>query len=111
MDYKNINLAHILLFSTFLFYLAYNSKTFTEKSPIYTVSLFLGIAIIAYHGKDVLAKIKTSVPLINLFHALVVGPLLIWIWKKKRIGYQEQSLLYTLAGGSALVHAMRYFGY
>jgi hypothetical protein len=69
--------------------------------------LALGILIMARHGYETISYISDFVPLINIFHLLVVGPLFIWIWYKEKIGYQEQSLLYILAGGVLFVHLIR----
>ncbi len=108
--YSVINLIHILLYVPALFLLGFYNKHIMDNSKLYWGVAIFGFIVLAYHLYESYESLtKGRIPLIYGFHALIVGPLLLWIAAKHKIGYQEQSLLYILAGGAFTVHFIRLF--
>jgi len=69
-----VHLAHILVFSTFLWYIG----IMKEKMPkfMYPIILSLGLLVVVYHIYKSLFKKDAW---INYVHIFIVGPLLIYI--------------------------------
>jgi len=79
-----VYLFHILIVGTLFLYVGIKS---TNTPPfMYPILLGLGVIIICYHIYKTYIKILANKnPWVNLFHILIVGPLLIYI------GYNKQT--------------------
>lgn len=98
MDKYTIHLFHIFIVGAFFIATALHYAT-SVPAMVYTV---LGIFIIAYHGWRAM---QNNWPPVNLFHMLIVGPLLI------AFGQMRKEWMYDafLALGAATIgyHGMR----
>ena len=95
-----VQLAHILVFSTFLGYVG----IWKDKMPafMYTVILTFGIVIILYHIFKAFYKKDSWV---NLIHILVVGPILVYIgFMKKETPFKVFEIVLMLAFASLGYH-------
>jgi hypothetical protein len=95
-----VQLAHILVFSTFLGYVG----IWKDKIPafMYTVILTFGIVIILYH---IVKAFYKKDPWVNLIHILVVGPILVYIGlMKKETPYKAFEIVLMLAFASLGYH-------
>ncbi len=74
-----IALFHIALVVPFFLYIGYQRAATPEWA--YNVLFGLGLLIVAYHGFKAIARLVAKSPAawINLIHALLVGPLLVYI--------------------------------
>lgn len=79
-----LSLFHILAIAPFFFYVATQRSALPQT--IYYVLLGLGIVLLMYHGFKAVARLRTNSPYawVNLIHALVVAPLLIYIGARQR---------------------------
>ena len=74
-----VHLFHILFVGLFFLYIGIQRTNIPEF--LYTVLIIFGIILILYHGFKVV-KMKGNI--INLIHALFIGPLLVYIGLKKK---------------------------
>jgi len=108
MSGSTINWFHVLLVAPLFLYVgAWHD---TQPAWVYWVLLGMGLVVTLYHGQKMLASLP-SPWWVNVFHALVVGPVLIWLgWK----GKQAPEFLYpvmSLLGFAALgYHGQRVAG-
>jgi hypothetical protein len=92
-----VHLFHILIIgSLFLYVGIYNSKI---VSWMYPFLLILGVFIIAYHSFSAYSYImKGKSAWVNLFHIIIVAPLLIYIgYKNKTTPYSAYQFVLMLA--------------
>jgi Na+-transporting methylmalonyl-CoA/oxaloacetate decarboxylase beta subunit len=79
-----IHLFHILVVGTIFLYVGIKSKN--TPAFMYPVLLAMGVVILFYHAYKVYLKVAAGKnPWVNLFHILVVAPLLIFM------GYNKQN--------------------
>lgn len=99
MSGSTINWFHVLLVAPLFLYVG--AWYATQPVWVYWVLLAMGMVVTLYHGQKMLASLP-SPWWVNVFHALVVGPVLIWLgWK----GKQAPEFLYpvmSLLGFAAL---------
>ena len=79
-----LNLFHILLIAPFFLWVGISRSTI--PSFVYTLLLFLGIVLIVYHGyKSYVRWTQNSCHIwVNLVHAALLGPLLVYIGAMKK---------------------------
>jgi hypothetical protein len=79
-----LSLFHILLIAPFFFYVAFQRSALPQA--VYYVLLGLGILLVLYHGFKAIARLRTNSPYawVNMIHALLVAPLLIYIGAQQR---------------------------
>lgn len=79
-----LSLFHILLIAPFFFYVAFQRSALPQA--VYYILLGLGLLLILYHGFKAVARLRTNSPYawVNLIHALIVGPLLLYIGAQQR---------------------------
>jgi hypothetical protein len=103
---KEINLFHIFVIGPYFYYLY---LTYPNFNPFhYTILAVLGGILILYQGYEYLKHGR----LINLVHAAIFGPFLLYtgLYQAKVPKYEYQ--LYQLMGiGAVGYHALKYFGY
>jgi hypothetical protein len=97
-----IAVAHVALFVPFFLFVGYQRAATPDWA--YRVMFALGVIVLAYHSMKAVARItaKSSMAWVNLIHALLVAPLLLWIGyhgKKTERGPYE---LLLIAGFGAL---------
>lgn len=103
---KEINLFHIFIIGPYFYYLYLTYPNFNQFN--YIILAVLGLFVTIYQGYE---YIKTH-RLINLVHALLFGPFLLYtgLYKASVPKYEYQ--LYQLMGlGAVGYHALKYFGY
>lgn len=110
MEYwEIINLTHII-FSTPLFIWIGYMKNKTHKYIFY-LALVVGIIVLLYHlYKCYLNFIEgNSMYIVNLFHILVVAPLLIYAGiVREKIAYPIPSLMFILGAGGLIHYVIKY---
>ena len=73
-----VHLFHILVVGTIFLYVGIKSKN--TPAFMYPVLLAMGVVILFYHAYKVYLKVAAGKnPWVNLFHILVVAPLLIFM--------------------------------
>ncbi len=74
-----LSLFHILLVAPFFFYVGFQRAA--NPAAIYYVLLGLGLLLVIYHSYKAFARYRTNSPYIwvNLLHAAIIGPLLLYI--------------------------------
>jgi len=78
-----LHLFHILFVGGLFLYIGVKQKNMPNY--MFNIILFIGVFILLYHGYKIYMKIKNKQnPWVNLFHILVVAPLLIYIGHKKQ---------------------------
>lgn len=80
MDYYHlfVHLFHIIIVGGLFLYVAI--KKDSASKYIFNLLLILGIVILFYHSFRVYSKLKQNKnPWVNLFHILIVAPLIIFI--------------------------------
>ena len=84
MNSTIVHLFHILFVGGLFLYIGIKQKNIPNY--MFNIILFIGVFILLYHGYKIYVKIKNGQnPWVNLFHILVVAPLLIYI------GYEKQN--------------------
>jgi len=82
MNRLYLHLVHIFIFGTIFLYVGIKSTN--TPAFMYPVLLTLGIVILFYHTYKVYLKLAAGKnPWVNLFHILIVAPLLIFIGYNK----------------------------
>lgn len=108
MDYWAIvNYTHIILSAPLFIYIGYRDGQ--VQSWIYALALYTGIAVLLYHAYLTVKNYQSgnSMYIVNLFHVLVIAPLLIYVGiKKEETSYPIPTLMFILGIG-ALVHYVK----
>ncbi len=80
MDYYNlfVHLFHIILVGGLFLYVGI--KRNVTSNFIFKLLIILGVVILLYHGFKAYSKVKQNKnPWVNLFHIIIVAPLIIYI--------------------------------
>lgn len=79
-----LNLFHILLVAPFFLWVGISRSTL--PGWVYGVLFFLGLILVVYHGYKAYVRWtqKSNYIWVNLIHAIVVGPLLLYIGAMKK---------------------------
>lgn len=97
-----ISVLHIFLFAPALLTVAF----FRSQSPdwVYQVCFASGLVILLYHGYKAIWKLfnKLSGAWINIIHALLVAPLLLYIGSKQKNTPRPVFEMLAMAGFAAL---------
>lgn len=102
MDYwKLVNYSHLLVLAPLFVYLGYrDGKVVTWMYPLI---LALGIGVVVYHVYLAVKNYRenNSTYIVNLFHALLIGPLLIYVGhQQNKTTYPMPTLMYILGIGA-----------
>jgi len=104
-----INWLHVLIIAPLFVYIG--GWYATQPSWVYWLLLVMGLVVTLYHGQKMMASLP-SPWWVSVFHALVVGPVLIWLgWtgqKSPEFLYPVMSLLGFAAFG---YHAKQISGF
>ena len=105
MDYWTlVNYSHVLILAPLFIYLGYRDGQ--VASWLYPITLVLGIGVLVYHAYLTVKNYRenNSTYLVNLFHALVIAPLLIYVgYRREKTSYPIPTLMFILGVG-AFVH-------
>jgi len=103
---KEINLFHILVIGPYFYYLY---LTYPNFNPFhYIILILLGIILILYQGH----KYYKDRLLINLVHAAIFGPFLLYTGLMRNSVPKYEYQLYQLMGiGAVGYHTLKLFGY
>lgn len=110
-----LNLFHILLVAPFFLWIGVSRSN--VPSWVYTTLLILGIVLLVYHGyKSVLRyQQKSNFIWVNLIHAFIVAPILLYIGMKKkdtpRPAYEMLLLVSFAALGYHLYELAMYYDF
>jgi hypothetical protein len=102
-----IAIFHVLVVAPFFLYVGFQRAATPEW--LYNVIFGLGLILLVYHGAKGILRLyaKSSSAWINLFHAALIAPLLIWIGyygkKTERPAYE----LLIMAGFAALGYHLK----
>lgn len=102
-----IAIFHVLVVAPFFLYVGFQRAATPEW--LYNVIFGLGLILAVYHGAKGILRLyaKSSSAWINLFHAALIAPLLIWIGyygkKTERPAYE----LLIMAGFAALGYHLK----
>mgnify|MGYP001414075548 CR=1 FL=1 len=100
MNRELIYLMHILVFAPLFIYLGHHN-TWNNKY-LSNILMGLGLVIILYHSYLLAVKYQNIeyISLVNLFHILVIGPILLFIGYKNQIDYPLNQIFLILGYGS-----------
>lgn len=104
-----IHLFHIIIVGGLFLYIGIRQKNMNLF--MYNVILCTGVIILLYHGYKVYLKITNGKnPWINLFHMIIVAPLLIYIgYKKENTHRQYYEYIFMLAFAAIGYHTYYIF--
>ena len=109
MDYWTlVNYSHLLILAPLFIYLGY--KDGQVQPWLYPVVLYLGIFVLLYHAYLTIKNYRSgnTMYIVNLFHALVIGPLLISVGlRKTNTGYPIPTLMLILGVGALFHYAKK----
>jgi hypothetical protein len=100
-----IGLLHLAIIVPFLLYVGFNRAATPEW--MYSVLFGTGILIMIFHGYKAAIRIMAASPVVwvNLIHALLIGPLILWIgYYAKRTERPAYEMLLIAAFGALGYH-------
>ena len=100
-----IGLLHLAIIVPFLLYVGFNRAATPEC--MYSVLFGTGILIMIFHGYKAAIRIMAASPVVwvNLIHALLIGPLILWIgYYAKRTERPAYEMLLIAAFGALGYH-------
>lgn len=103
MNKIGLYLAHLVFAIGFIYLVM---QTEISNKIIQYLLIGIGAVIVLYHGYDTYKNRDNAYALINLFHTLVVGPLLIYIGIKG-INFGSRALLEILIAGMIFYHGKK----
>jgi membrane-bound metal-dependent hydrolase YbcI (DUF457 family) len=97
-----INIFHILFVAPLFLWVGSQRSSIPEW--VYWLLLTLGLVVTFYHGMKTVQKLKAYNPSVwvNAIHALLIGPLLLYLGIKKKDSLRGGYELLLLAGFGAL---------
>ena len=106
MNYLYIS--HILAGLFFIYMGLYKTK---KKDILYNILVILSVIIIAYHGYRLVSKLNrniSNISYVNLFHILLLAPLLLYVGLVKGKGiYPSNELLLVLGSGIVVLFVLK----
>lgn len=100
MNREYIYLLHILFSAPLFIYLGHHNTW--ENKYLSNILIGLGLVIMLYHLYLLAVKYQNIeyISLVNLFHVLVIGPLLLFVGYKGHIAYPINQIFLILGYGS-----------
>ena len=103
--YLLIAVLHVAVIAPLLLFVGFNRSATPDW--VYNVLTGLGVIVLVYHGYKSIGRIAAGSPFayVNLIHALIVGPLLIWIgYNGKKTGRGPYEMLLLVAFAAFCYH-------
>jgi hypothetical protein len=106
--YFLIAIFHVVVVAPTLLYVGFQRAATPDW--LYTTMIVFGVIVLLYHGFKSIARVLAKSPWawVNLVHALIVGPLLLWVgYHGKRTGRPAYDMLLLTAFAALGFHLYR----